>query len=636
MADNKTALGLEVPGQVINSYKELKAAIKAAQDEQVRAASQFGTTSEQYKKATQNVSNLKDQVEDLNDSTKTLKGSGIERSAEGFQQLGQGLKNLDLDKVKTGLNGIRSALAATGIMLIVQGVMYLIENFDKLSKGSGLLAKVLRFVGDIISFVKDSILEFTDAIGITNSKLDKMGENIKAYADKVNEALQQQTKEFDNQIKAAKAAGQSTIELEKAKQEAIIETNKKIVEQIIAFVRAGGQLDEEKKKQLTASLQLIKDARTEEKVIELNHQKEVHENWLKIQEEKNKKQQEINEANKTLKQQIEDQNIKFIKDDDEREREAAALKKERADRSVIESRASEEIKKKRLRQIETEFQMEMAAIDEKSKAAKLKYQEDVDKALEELAAQKNRKIKEQKETDLANENAYIQEALISREENTLAYKLEKLEEEKNAKLANAKLTEEERIAIIKDSNKKETELKEAQRDQNAQIAKQGISAMQGLSDLYFESQLKSAKGNAAKEKEIRRQQFNVNKAFGITNAVIDGVRGVQSALAMGPPAGYVFAALSAVMAGINIAKIASAKFDEGGTSSGGDANMGSIGSAASAAPPNISTPQNTVDTTKFGEGGKNLEMTPPKAQVVETEITSKQKIVTKMEGQAVF
>ena len=584
MAENKTALGLEVPAQVINSYKDLKAAVKSAQDQQAKAAVQFGTDSDAYKKASKNVADLKDKIDDLNDSSKSLKGSGIERSAQGFQQLGEGLKNLDFDKVKVGLTAIKSALAATGVMLLVQGVMYLVENFDKLSQGSGILAKALRVVGDVIGTVKDALYAVTDAIGLTNSELDKQGEAIKSYADKTTEALQQQTKEFDNQIKVARAAGQSTIELEKAKQEAIVETNKKIVEQIIAFVRAGGELDDEKKKQLTSSLQLIKDARTEEKVIELNHQKEISDKAKKATEDKKK-----------------------------------LLEEETA---------------KRLEELEKQRKYEYDLNEQRKKWDK-ELSDQISNNLKKTLKDQSESLGEQADAEfLAAENKRA--FRDSEHENTFAENLETIAKERDEKLKNESLTQEERIAIIKDSNKKETELKEAQREQNAQIAKQGLNAIQGLSDLYFQSQLKSAKGNAAKEKEIRKQQFNVNKAFGITNAVIDGVRGVQSALAMGPPAGYVFAALSAVMAGINIAKIASAKFDEGGSSSGATDVGSAVGSAASAAPPTVATPQNTVDTTKFGDGGKNLEMTPPKAQVVETEITSKQKIVTKMEGQAVF
>lgn len=283
---NKDAFGFEVPGQVINSYKDLKNAIKAAKDEQVSVSEKFGASSAEYKKASKSVADLNDKMEDLNDSSRSLKGSGIERSAQGFSQLGEGLRNLDFDKVKIGLGAIKSALAATGIMLIVQGVMYLVENFESLSKGSGVLAKSLRFVGDVLGTIKDALYSVTDALGLTNSELDKQGEAIADYATKSTEALQAQNKEFDNQMKVAKAAGKSTVELEKAKQEAIVETNKAIVEQVIAFVRAGGVMSDEQRKLVTESIQKIKDARIDQKVIEITHNKEVNAEYAKSLKER--------------------------------------------------------------------------------------------------------------------------------------------------------------------------------------------------------------------------------------------------------------------------------------------------------------------------------------------------------------
>lgn len=286
MANDKTALGLEVPVQVINSYKELTKAAKAARDEQVVAAEKFGLASEEYKKASKNVAALKDKMDDLGDSSRSLKGSGIERSAQGFSQLGEGLRNLDLDKVKVGLTAIKSALAATGIMLLVQGVMYLIENFEELSKGSGILAKFLQWVGAIVKELKGAFDDLTDAIGATNTELSKYAEKVDEYAKKAKEALSEVNQELDNQIKLAKASGKSTVEAEKDKQIAIMASNKLIVEQYIALVRAGHELTEEQKKQITESIQAIKNAKVEHKVIELNHNKEINEAYIKASAER--------------------------------------------------------------------------------------------------------------------------------------------------------------------------------------------------------------------------------------------------------------------------------------------------------------------------------------------------------------
>lgn len=602
MAD-KTSIEIKIEAAAAaNSVKDLRTSLKGLKDELNNVAA----GSAEFKKISNAINETEGKLGDLNDSFNTLTGSGIERTNKSVGLLKEGFFSFDFDKIKLGFKGLGAAMSAIPIFLIIEGLKALWENFDKVTK-----------------FLKEVTSGFDDAA----KSMSVANDQLLRYLGLNKQLSEQTTKSAEHELKLAELRGESIEkitelkikqykqELENARVNEIITdkyiaNNKKILQGIIdagltdsdyykkireqqdklivsSQENANKRIDLSRKIQI-ASLEQIKQEKEEKEKAD----KEAHDKWLKIQEEKKKKQDEENkEASKRLEAQNE-----FI-----------------------------------------DFMLRkglQSMIDNAN--AKLKYQQDIDKVLMEQEAEKNRKIKEQKETDLANENAYIQASLQEREDNTFAYKLQKLEEEKNAKLSNAKLTEEERIAIIKDSNKKETELKEEQREQNAQIAKQGLNAIQGLSDLYFQSQLKSAKGNAAKEKEIRKQQFNVNKAFGITNAVIDGVRGVQSALAMGPPAGYVFAAISAVMAGINIAKIASAKFDEGGSSSGATDVGSAVGSAASAPPPTVATPQNTVDTTKFGDGGKNLEMTPPKAQVVETEITSKQKIVTKMEGQAVF
>jgi hypothetical protein len=329
MAETKVSLDVEVKGveSSISSIKDLKNAIRDARNEQIKAGETFGIGSEQYELASRRVSELKDKVDDLSDSSKSLQGSGIERASQGFNQLGEGLRNLDFDKVKVGLTAIKTALAATGVMLIVQGVLYLIENFDELSKGSGLLAKALRFVGDIITSVKDAVLSFTDSIGITNSALDKMGDATVENANKAKEALAGQTAEYDRQISIAKASGKSAVDLEKAKQQAIIDTNKALVEQTIAYVRQGGILSDEQKKLLTEQLNAIKTAKTQQTVLEITENKKQLDDYKKHLEEKKQKDKEYYDLLKTEQARLADIENAAI------DKEEARLKKEKLDRA---------------------------------------------------------------------------------------------------------------------------------------------------------------------------------------------------------------------------------------------------------------------------------------------------------------
>ena len=550
MAENKEVVfGVEVDGveKGINSLKDLKNAIKAAKDEQLKAAEAYGEGSKEYIKASQNVSKLKDKVDDLNDSTKSLKGSGVERASEGFSQLGEGLRNLDFDKVKVGLIAMKSALAAVGIGLVVQLVSYLIENFDSLSQGSGLLAKTLRGVGDVVSFLVEKLTDFTDLLGLTNSELDKQGEAIKNNADKAKEALANQTAEYDRQIAIAKASGKSAVDLEIAKQQAIIETNKALVEQTIAYVRNGGILNEEQNKLLTEQLNAIKGAVNQQKVIEITANKESLDRQQKYYEEKKKIEQD--DWNKTL--EIRRSNLDAQEKDDAR---LAELDKQ----TKLDARNAE-----------------MAYMNEQ----------------EALNAEQNR----------------------TNVDTTYNY---------------AKAKRDQELSEFKDN-----------KQQQLALTKQALGATQQITDLYFAYRLNKVKGDEKAELEVRKKQFQVNKAFGIVNATIDGISAVQKALNNPYPLNIVLAAISGVAAAANIAKIASTKFDGGGASGGGGASTPSAPNVPDA--PTISTQQNNLNnnTTQFDEQGNKVNQNPTvkvEASIGVDEVSEKQNKVKVYEATSRF
>lgn len=569
----------------IGTLKDLKKELKEAKNAALNGDGE----------AAKRVAQLEDRLEDLKDTTKAVKGDGLEPLRNSFNLFKDGITNFDFGKIGTAFKGLGAAMKAVPIFLIVEGIMALINNFEELSKGSGLLGKALRFVGDIIDTLKNGIYAFTDAIGLTNSELDKMGEAIKTNADQARESLSLQNAEYDRQIKVAKAAGESTVELEKAKQEAIVETNVAVVKQIEAFVRAGGVLDDEKKKLLTASLNAIKDAKIEEIVIQEKKDKEAHDNWLKIQEEKKKKQEE---DDKLTRERVEAQ-YEFFND---------LLGKS----------------------LQAEIDLAKKKID---------YKVQTDKILQDLEAKKAADAKAVKETELANENAFIVASLKEKHELTFNETITALEAERDLKLQNTKLTEQERVAIIEEYDSKEKTLKKQRFDENLKLTAQSLGAAQKLTDMYFAQQLKGAKGNADKEREIKKKQFNINKAFGITTAVIDGVRSVEAALTQTPPLSYVLAALNAGLAIANVAQIASAKFDDSGASAGGSGggdigNMGTVGASA----PSIAQPNNTV--TKIDDNGEikkaKSEQPVVKAVVVETDVTDSQKRVNSIKESATF
>ena len=538
MAEETTvALKIVIDGQerAVNNLKELKQARKDATDAFLKGD----------KDAAKSLAQLTDKMEDLKDASKSVKGEGLEPLRSSFRLFGEGMKDLDFGKLGQAFKGLGLAMKAVPIFLLVEGITYLITNFKELTEGTGILATVLKPLGDLFNWLKDGLYALTDAIGLTNSELDKMGESVKTNAEKSKEAIAQQNAEYDRQIAVAKAAGKSTIELEQAKQQAIIDTNVQIVKQIEAFVRAGGVLDEEKQKLLTASLEGIKNARTQQAVVEITHNKELIDKYKEHLAEKQK-----------------------------------------ADSLRFEQKKSDN-------QAEIDMQTEMLATMD---------------ALNEEQAQKDRDRQAALDAEKLNMSLWHFET-----EQTQKEKLDKIDEENAAK---------------------EKARRQDQFNTQMDLAQKSTQTLMAFSDLYFSHQLRQAKGNAEREREIKKKQFNMNKAFGITTAVIDGVRSVQAALTQTPPLSYVLAALNAALAIANVAKIASAKFDDGGSSaSGGGADIG--GSVSGASAPAIPQPNNQV--TKLDEEGnlqKAKEQPVVKAVVVETDITDKQKRVNTIEESA--
>jgi hypothetical protein len=338
MADNTQKVGVEVEvkgaEKSISSIKDLKTAIKDARNEQIKMAESFGEGSQEYVKASKRVAELKDKVEDLSDSTKSLAGTGLERASAGMQQFGEGLKNLDFDKVKVGLTAMKTAFAAVGIGLIVQLISYLIENFDSLSKGSGGLAVALRFVADIlktyIDLIGNVINYFTDLVGLTSEAgraIEAQGQAFEDAAKKSKDAIASQSAEYDNLINAAKASGKSTVDLEIAKQQAIIDTNKALLKQALTYLQNGGQLDEAKKKLINDELAAIKTASSQIEIIKATEAKRVEEVNVKALETRKANEKKIqDEINDDI---IKSNEIRFanIKAQEEN---AAAEKKQKA------------------------------------------------------------------------------------------------------------------------------------------------------------------------------------------------------------------------------------------------------------------------------------------------------------------
>jgi hypothetical protein len=187
-------------------------------------------------------------------------------------------------------------------------------------------------------------------------------------------------------------------------------------------------------------------------------------------------------------------------------------------------------------------------------------------------------------------------------------------------------------------------LNKAEFDATMQTAEASTKATADLANFIFDLRNSHlVKGSAAQLKAAKRQ-FQVNKALAISSNIISTIVGVTNALGaqsvIPEPFGTILKVATAAAVGISgtiaTAKIASQKFDGGGSSGGGGG--GSIGvpsiSAPTIAPPSQgSTQLNPDGSIKTPTATKQPII---KAVVVETDITKSQDRVSSIEKSAIL
>lgn len=171
--------------------------------------------------------------------------------------------------------------------------------------------------------------------------------------------------------------------------------------------------------------------------------------------------------------------------------------------------------------------------------------------------------------------------------------------------------DEEKIKADEEAAKKEEETEKQKEEAKAALRQAGFDAARGLTDLLVEQGAISAE-----------QAFNVNKALGIVEATINTAKAVTSALAV-PIAGPALAAAAGAAGAIQIATIASQKFNAASAKSGG-------GGSSTASAPSVSyaAPQFNIagddGTNQLGQAINNQTQTPVKAYVTTKDFNSTQ------------
>ena len=292
--------------------------------------------------------------------------------------------------------------------------------------------------------------------------------------------------------------------------------------------------------------------------------------------------------------------------EDQREKNEAEAEKrraKRAERRAFNLQIERELEDLKIAQLREGYDKEVILINTEHK----RIREDT------LA---NVKLTEQQKTDLLFEQEQIRQgkiiALGERRKDFIAIEMEQMEIRGAAEIELHEKIEDGKLQITKDYDA----TRKAQAKETAQamanIAIDGLRLVSDIADLM-------AKGDKRKQKRA----FNIKKAADIAEATMSGYKAVITTFA-NAPGGLALKAIQAGIAGafsaVQIAKIASAKFESGQAPSDlADAPSDGGGGAASAPSFNV-----------VGDSGMNqlaqLQMQPTQAYVVSGHITTAQSL----------
>jgi len=613
-------VGKEIDSQ-ISSMKELKAAYKSALNEAASGSIE----------AAKRAGELKDQIEDTKKAVNSFNGDPVENLSRGFGNLKNTLLNLDFKGFTEEVNRLKSISKGLSFGELVSSVKDTAKAF--ISLGQVLLTNPIFLIAAAIAGIIAALAYFSNKSSKeAKEAFDGLTKSAQQYQDALDSIHKQQDAVSSGELKLAKAYGASADEINKLTlKQSYLETERAKAalssnEQTIALKRQlysklkdedkAAAIDEIKNlenKSKDLKTQLINEAFNRQLINKEYLNKKVADD-TKAEEDTLKKQQEAKDKNDTLQKE---RTKTYNEEADKRKKAADDEFQAEIDRQLKYAKLADDAKKK--------------AADERTQASN--DLQEKNKAYQLELGTKKEQLDKHKEDDKAEV-----QALFDKSQQTVADKQaladallaidQKYNEDKQA-------LDEADVLAFEEAEKKKKELKLTY--ENA--TEQGVQA---ISSLYFTLRLSQAKKGSAEERKLKKQQFNVDKAFNIARATIDGIRSVQSALTLTPPLSYVLAAVNGVVAAANIAKIASTKFNDGGGEGGG----GGGGSVAAPAPPaalpevapainNSAAGINTGNTV--GNGNRtNIATQPQKVYVTQTDIADQNKKVEVIQNRASY
>lgn len=273
---------------------------------------------------------------------------------------------------------------------------------------------------------------------------------------------------------------------------------------------------------------------------------------------------------------IEDARIAAINDDELRAFAKEVLDNQRRIKEIDAGKESEKLKTQEKEAQAILFEQNITKINEEGNAKRKGSNEKAaaeNKALDEKAAADKKALEEQSYIDRV---ALAEAHLIDVQRNGTTYleaQLGLLNAEREQELSNTELTQAQRAEITAKYREQELQLNNKYYSDNLQAASNVSASLGDLSNSLFDLKRSNLQKGSEEDKIAARKQFDVNKAFGITTALIQGAVAVINASASVPylPVGLAASIAATATTAATVAKISSTKFqyfDGGYTESG--------------------------------------------------------------------
>ena len=490
------------------------------------------------------------------------------------------------------------ALLTNPLFLIAAIVAAIIAAIVKLMDELGFLTTIFEAVGAAIGWVVQQFKDFLDWLGLTSYAEKDAAEASAKAAEKraraYEEATARITAALDHEIRMAELAGKDTEALERKKVIRLRDTNKAQLRALKARYKAEKRKGELDYKELAALAKSVRDKRAEYKQslrdVEYFYAQTEKERADAIKKQKEQAAEELAQLEADRKQrfedykayrntrieierEIQDAELELMQDGFDKQQKEIQLN---YDRLIEDAKLNEEL-----------TQSERARLIELYGKQRIQAEKEIQRQIREAEQASNKEAEElekQRKQDFLTELEAWQEeqyqlSLTDQEREITAvqdkyFRLLEMARQHGEDTAALEEAQKKQIAAINDKYRQAEERKEeaktandkALANQKVQLALDSMTAINGLVQAFAKDDEKSAK-----------RAFNVNKAFGIAQAVVSTAQAIVAQLAVPQDAltgaNFVKAGIAAATGAAQIATIAKQKFEP---SSGGSGSAASI------------------------------------------------------------